>query len=187
MFKGEPMKKFITAFLILMLSANILVANEFTLYSKDLKGQLSQKQVFNGFGCTGENISPELSWENAPAGTKSFAITVYDKDAPTGSGWWHWIVFNIDAKTSQLKQNAGSANSSLLPKDAIQSLTDYGQSNFGGACPPKDDKAHQYIFTVHALNVNKLALNKNSNPALVGYMLHVHTIQKASIISYYSR
>jgi Raf kinase inhibitor-like YbhB/YbcL family protein len=170
-----------------MLSANILIASEFTLSSKDLEGQLSQKQVFNGFGCTGKNISPELSWNYAPKGTKSFAVTVYDKDAATGSGWWHWVVFNINGTTSQLKQNAGNASANLLPKGAIQSITDFGQNSFGGACPPKDDKAHQYLFTVHALNVAKLDLNKNTSPALVGYMLNVHTIKKASIVSYYSR
>jgi len=181
------MKKFLAAFLTLLLSTSVLSAGEFTLSSKDLKGQLSSKQVFNGFGCIGENISPELSWQNAPEGTKSFAVTVYDKDAPTGSGWWHWVVFNMDGKTSGLEQNAGNPKANLLPKNAVQSITDFGQTGFGGACPPKDDKAHQYVFTVHALNVDKLELNENTSPALVGYMLNIHTIEKASVVSYYSR
>jgi len=172
---------------MLILSTNILNASEFTLSSKDLKGQLSTKQVFNGFGCIGENISPELSWQNAPKGTKSFAVTVYDKDAPTGSGWWHWVVFNIEKETSHLKQNAGNKNKNLLPSGSIQSITDFGQNAFGGACPPKGDKSHQYVFTVHALDVDKLGLKENSSPALVGYMLNIHTIEKASLVSYYSR
>lgn len=181
------MKKFLSAFLTLLLSTSVLSAGEFTLSSKDLKGQLSTKQIFNGFGCIGENISPELSWKNAPEGTKSFAVTVYDKDAPTGSGWWHWVVFNVDGKTSGLEQNAGNPKANLLPKNAVQSITDFGQTGFGGACPPKGDKAHQYVFTVHALNVDKLELKENTSPALVGYMLNIHTIEKASVVSYYSR
>src|SRR4249920_736488 len=80
----------------------------FTLRSKDIGGQATQKQVFKGFGCSGENISPELSWENAPEGTKSFAVTMYDRDAPTGSGFWHWVVFDIPASTNELKSDAGN-------------------------------------------------------------------------------
>ncbi len=80
--------------LLMLLSTNAL-AQGFILSSSDIQGQLSNDQVFNSFGCSGKNISPQLSWKNAPAGTKSFAVTAYDPDAPTGSGWWHWVVFNI--------------------------------------------------------------------------------------------
>ncbi|MDK2082226.1 YbhB/YbcL family Raf kinase inhibitor-like protein [Aliarcobacter butzleri] len=151
--------------------------------SSDLKGQLTKKQEFNGFGCSGENISPQLSWENAPKGTKSFAITVYDPDAPTGSGWWHWVVFDIPSNKTTLA--SGFGNSDL--KEAIQSMTDYGKTGFGGACPPVGDKAHRYIFTVHALDIETLGLDKNTNAATVGYYINSHTIAKASIISYYNR
>ena len=163
--------------------ASFILADNFTLKSSELKGQLTNKQVFSGFGCTGENISPELSWENAPKNTKSFAITVYDPDAPTGSGWWHWVVFDILKNKTNLSSGFGNIDS----KDAIQSVTDYGKSGFGGACPPLGDKAHRYIFTVHALDVETLGLDKNATPALVGFMLNSHTIAKSSLISYYGR
>jgi Raf kinase inhibitor-like YbhB/YbcL family protein len=163
--------------------ASFMFADNFTLKSSELKGQLTNKQVFSGFGCTGENISPELSWENAPKNTKSFAITVYDPDAPTGSGWWHWVIFDILKNKTNLSSGFGNIDS----KDAIQSVTDYGKSGFGGACPPLGDKAHRYIFTVHALDVETLGLDKNATPALVGFMLNSHTIAKSSLISYYGR
>ena len=170
-------------FLSLGLCATFLLADNFTLSSSDLQGQLTSKQVFNGFGCTGENISPELSWKDAPKGTKSFAITVYDPDAPTGSGWWHWLAFDISKDKFTLPSGFGNSES----KDAIQSITDYGKSGFGGACPPVSDKVHRYIFTVHALDVETLGLDKNANAALVGFYLNSHSLAKASLISYYGR
>lgn len=170
---------------LLVLGVSLVMAESFTLESKDLKGQLSKVQEFNGFGCSGENVSPELHWNNAPKGTKSFAITVYDPDAPTGSGWWHWLVVNIDTKTNQI--GTGASSKHTLPKGAIETMTDYGSAGFGGACPPKGDKAHRYVFTVHALDVDKLDLTPKSDSALVGYMINAHSIQKASLISYYGR
>ncbi|KLD97951.1 YbhB/YbcL family Raf kinase inhibitor-like protein [Aliarcobacter butzleri] len=167
----------------LICCVSFLLANNFTLTSSDLKGQLTKKQEFNGFGCSGENISPQLSWENAPKGTKSFAITVYDPDAPTGSGWWHWVVFDIPSNKTTLASGFGNSDS----KEVIQSITDYGKTGFGGACPPVGDKAHRYIFTVHALNIETLGLDKNTNAATVGYYINSHSIAKASIISYYNR
>ena len=169
----------------LALFSSGLMAEGLMLHSDDLKGQLSINQVFNGFGCTGKNISPELSWEDAPEGTKSFAVTVYDPDAPTGSGWWHWIVFNIDKKTKYISQDACALKK--LPSGTIQSRTDFGGYKFGGACPPEGDKAHAYITTVYALDVEDLKLDKEASPALVGYMLNVHTLEKSSLITYYKR
>lgn len=169
--------------LSLGLCASFLFADNFTLSSSDLKGQLTNKEVFSGFGCSGENISPELSWKDAPKGTKSFAVTVYDPDAPTGSGWWHWVVFDISKDKFTLPSGFGNSES----KDVIQSMTDFGKTGFGGACPPKGDKAHRYIFTVHALDIETISLDKNSNPALVGYYLNAHSLAKASLISYYGR
>ncbi|MDD3008131.1 MAG: YbhB/YbcL family Raf kinase inhibitor-like protein [Arcobacter sp.] len=170
-------------FLSLGLCATFLLADNFTLSSSDLEGQLTSKQVFNGFGCTGENISPELSWKDAPKGTKSFAVTIYDPDAPTGSGWWHWLVFDIPKDKFTLPRGFGNSES----KDIIQSITDYGKSGFGGACPPIGDKAHRYEFTVYALDIETLGLDKNANPALVGFYLNSHSLAKASLISYYGR
>ena len=176
------MKKFVVASMCLAVS---LMAEGFTLVSKDISGQLSVKEVFNGFGCTGKNISPALSWENAPKGTKSFALTVYDPDAPTGSGWWHWLVFNIPKEVSSLEAGAGDVSNKRLPNGAVQNVNDYGFAGFGGACPPKGDKAHQYIFTIHALDVEKIELDGKQSPAIAGYNINAHTIQKASLISYY--
>lgn len=171
--------------LSLLASAVIAAAGSFTLQSSDLKGQLGIEQEFSGFGCSGKNISPKLHWSNPPKGTKSFAITVYDPDAPTGSGWWHWIVVNIPFDTTEIATNASAAKA--LPKGAFETMTDYGSSSFGGACPPKGDKAHEYRFTIHALDVEKLDVNAKSDSALVGYMINKHTIEKATIVSYYKK
>ena len=180
-------KQLILTALALLLAAPLALAENFTLASKDLGGQLSDQQVFSGFGCTGKNISPQLLWKNTPPGTKSFAITVYDPDAPTGSGWWHWVVFNIPATVTQLVADAGNPDKNLAPKGSIQSVTDYGKPGFGGACPPVDDKPHRYVFTVYALKVEKLELESTSPPAMVGYYLNQNALAKASLISYYGR
>jgi Raf kinase inhibitor-like YbhB/YbcL family protein len=181
------MKNVIALIAAFVLMANVSFAQTFTLKSKDIGGQMTLQQVLNGFGCTGQNLSPQLSWENAPSGTKSFAITIYDKDAPTGSGWWHWVVFDLPATTTELKQGAGDASKKLLPAGTIQSLTDFGQSGYGGPCPPAGDKPHQYLITIHALKVDKLGLDAKSSPALVGFYLSGNTLAKASIVAYYQR
>ncbi len=183
------MKKiFLTAGLLVVVFAAVAAfAGEFTLKSDQIGGQLTIDQVYNGFGCTGRNISPELKWSNAPKGTKSFAVTLYDPDAPTGSGWWHWVMFNIPANVTELKTGAGDLAKKLAPAGSVQSMTDYGKPGFGGACPPAGDKPHGYIFTVFALDVPKLDLGQNANAALVGFMLNSHAIAKASLISYYGR
>ncbi len=175
------------AFLAVLLGAATVRAQEFTLTSTDLRGQLTNDQVFAGFGCTGRNISPALRWVNAPTNTKSFAVMVYDPDAPTGSGWWHWVIFNIPANVSELKTGAGNIEKGLAPAGSIQSVTDFGKPGFGGACPPAGDKPHRYVFTVYALDTAKLDLDEKASPALVGFNLHFHTIAKASLISYYKR
>ena len=170
-------------------SAPSTLAGGFTLSSSTLSGQITERQVFNGFGCSGENISPQLAWENAPAGTKSFAVTVYDPDAPTGGGWWHWLVFDIAKQVQSLPENAGDTalKSPLTPAAAIQSTTSFGSSGFGGACPPKGDAAHRYVFTVYALGVESLGLTSDATPALVGYYLHANALAKASIMAYHGR
>src|ERR1700722_14257440 len=116
------------------LGASAANAAGMTLTSADIKqgAKIANEQVFNGFGCTGGNMSPSLSWSGAPAATKSFAVSIYDPDAPTGSGFWHWVVFNIPAATTSLPKGAGAAKSKALPKGAIQSRTDYGMPAYGG-------------------------------------------------------
>ena len=173
--------------LSLIFSTTLFGQKTFTLSSKDLGGEASKIQEFNGFGCTGNNQSPQLSWKNVPDGTKSFAITMYDPDAPTGSGFWHWLVFDIPATSSELVTNAGNVQLNLAPKGAIQSKTDYGINGFGGPCPPEGHGFHQYIITVYALKTDKLGLDANINPAIVGFNLWNITIAKASIIVYYKR
>lgn len=174
------------------LAAIILIAQSgfaqtFTLKSKDLGGQVTTQQVLNSFGCTGQNLSPQLSWENAPADTKSFAITIHDEDAPTGSGFWHWVVFNIPSNVTELKQGAGDASKNLLPKAAIQGMTDFGQPGYGGPCPPAGDQPHQYLITIYALKTDNLGLDAKASPGLVGFFLNSNALAKASIVTYYQR
>jgi len=166
-------------------STSIFAQKTFTLTSKDLGGEATKVQEFNGFGCAGENQSPQLSWKNAPEGTKSFAVTMYDPDAPTGSGFWHWVVVDIPTNVNELVTNAGTKN--LVPKGAIQSVTDYGIKGFGGPCPPVGHGYHQYIITVYALKTEKLGTDENTNPAVVGFNLWNQTLAKASIVAYYKR
>ncbi len=179
--------KTILAIVVSLGLSSVAWAGEFTLHSNTLQGQLTDAQVFSGFGCSGKNISPDLHWSDAPKNAKSFAVTVYDPDAPTGSGWWHWVVFNIPATTKALKTDAGNAEKKIAPAGSVQSLTDFGGVGFGGACPPKGDKPHRYVFTVHALDVEKLDLDKTATPALVGFYLNSHVIAKASLMAYYGR
>ena len=117
---------------LIAFSSAVFSQQTFTLSSKDLGGQATINEEFNGFGCTGENKSPQLSWENAPEGTKSFAITMYDPDAPTGSGWWHWVVFDIPVSTNELVSGSGNTELNLTPEGVIQSITDYGLKGYGG-------------------------------------------------------
>tara|TARA_R110002072_G_scaffold47597_3_gene130777 strand:- start:3705 stop:4274 length:570 start_codon:yes stop_codon:yes gene_type:complete len=162
---------------------------EMSITSTDIKaGELMPKtQEFAGFGCTGDNLSPQLSWANAPAGTKSFAITAYDPDAPTGSGWWHWVLVNIPASINTLATSAGKPEKALLPEGSQTFRNDYGSKSFGGACPPEGDKAHRYQFKVFALNVEKLELPEDGSAALVGYYLNSHAIETATLEALYKR
>ena len=179
----------ITVIMVVALLAQSAFAGDFKLKSPELKQgkRLSAEQVFSGFGCTGKNISPALQWEGAPKNTKSFAVTVYDPDAPTGSGWWHWIMVNISPNVNALSKNAGDPASGLAPEGSIQCRTDFGTPGYGGACPPAGDKPHRYQFSVYALDVDKLPLDANTSGAMVGFNLKQHTLAKAVITVYYSR
>jgi Raf kinase inhibitor-like YbhB/YbcL family protein len=162
-------------------------AQTFTLKSNELGGQATNKQVLNGFGCNGENKSPQLFWENAPSGTKSFAVTIFDEDAPTGSGWWHWLIFDIPASIKELKSDAGNTQLKIAPTGATQSINDFKTYGYGGVCPPENSKAHRYVVTVYALKTDKLGLDQNANPAMVGFMLEQNVIEKSSLIFYFKR
>jgi Raf kinase inhibitor-like YbhB/YbcL family protein len=140
-----------------------------------------------GFGCAGGNQSPHLAWSGAPAGTKSFAITCYDPDAPTGSGFWHWLVVNIPANVTELAAGAGAPGSKLLPEGALQTRTDYGVVSYGGPCPPEGDHPHRYIFTVFAVGSEVLPVNADTSAAIVGFNLNFNTLAKATLMGLFKR
>ncbi len=186
--RGKGMKRICGAIVILLFSA-AASAGAFTLKSPQLKQgkRVHEEQVYSGMGCTGKNISPALQWEGAPENTKSFAVTVYDPDAPTGNGWWHWVIFNIPPDVRGLPQNAGNPSAGSAPAGSVQSRTDYGTTGYGGPCPPPGDKPHRYVFTVYALDVERLPLDASAPGAMVGFNLNQHALAKASITVYYSR
>jgi Raf kinase inhibitor-like YbhB/YbcL family protein len=169
--------------------STLACASGFELSSPEIKanGMIPKSFEFNGFGCSGDNKSPALKWSGAPKDTRSFAVTVYDPDAPTGSGWWHWVVINIPADVTELAANAGAANSTTLPKGAVQVRSDYGTAAWGGTCPPQGDKPHRYIFTVYALKTERLDVPADASAALTGFMIHANALDKASFTARYGR
>lgn len=154
---------------------------DLTLTSTDIAEgqQLSSEQVFQGFGCEGGNQSPSLSWTGAPDGTKSFAITAYDPDAPTGSGWWHWFAFNLPADVNELPADVALLNS------AVELTNDYGTKGFGGACPPPGE-VHRYQFTVYALPT-MLEIDDSVSNALAGFMVRANAIAHSTLTAVYTR
>lgn len=179
----------------LLLAAGLVLAgsasaDSFKLSSADIKANatIAEEQVFAGFGCSGKNISPALTWSGAPKGTRSFALLVHDPDAPTGgAGWWHWVVTNIPADVAELPKGAGKGDGSALPKGAGQIATDFGGPGWGGPCPPVGDKPHRYHFTLHALKVDKLDLPAGATASLAGFMINANSIGKATLTGKYGR
>jgi Raf kinase inhibitor-like YbhB/YbcL family protein len=159
----------------------------FRISAPDLssRGRIDLTHVFNGMGCTGQNISPALEWTNPPAGTRSFAVTAYDPDAPTGSGWWHWVMYNIPANATGLAAGAGTGRNA--PRGSAQGNTDFGSKGYGGPCPPVGDAPHHYHFKVFALKVDKLDVPGNATAAMIGYNLNANKLATAEIISLYGR
>jgi len=150
------------------------------------KSSFANDFVFKGFGCEGKNLSPQISWQGIPAKTKSLALTVFDVDAPTGSGWWHWLIFNIPTTYNELKQGF-SMNSFNLTDGINQAKNDYSEYGYGGPCPPKGDKKHRYIFTLYALDVEKIDVKQDASPALVSFMIRQHVIRKSTFEAFYQR
>jgi len=161
---------------------------KFTLTSTDFTegGTLANSQVFNEFGCKGANVSPALAWSGAPAGTQSFALLMHDPDAPTGSGWWHWVVYNIPPGTGSLAAGAGDPKKGLMPKGAVQGRTDYGSVGYGGPCPPPG-KPHHYNFRLYALKVPKLEVPEGASAALIGFNVRAQALAEAQLTGMYGR
>ncbi|NDV14159.1 YbhB/YbcL family Raf kinase inhibitor-like protein [Crenobacter caeni] len=181
------MKPLACAALLCALTLPAHAGKTFTLASPQL-GEgvpLSSAQVFQGMGCEGGNRSPALRWDNPPAGTRSFALTVYDPDAPTGSGWWHWLVVNLPANARALPE--GASPKAGLPAGTLEIATDFGQPGYGGACPPPGHGMHRYQFTVWALDTDRLPLKADSQAALAGFLLNQHALGKATITATYAR
>ncbi|HEX4330880.1 MAG TPA: YbhB/YbcL family Raf kinase inhibitor-like protein [Usitatibacter sp.] len=154
----------------------------FTLSSPDLaNGTFSTKFILNGFGCTGQNVSPQLVWVNPPAGTVSFSLQLYDPDAPSGSGFWHWAVYDMPASTTGLAQGAANSQATLPPgsfggnTDFLDTGTTGGNGNYGGPCPPAGDPPHHYTFTLYALSVPQVevaaGVPKTGTAGLFGFAL----------------
>jgi Raf kinase inhibitor-like YbhB/YbcL family protein len=163
-------------------------AGKFTLASTDISpgGTIANQQVFNGFGCNGGNVSPALSWSNPPAGTKSFALLMHDPDAPTGSGWWHWVVYNIPASQSSLPAGAGDPQKKLLPAGAVQGRSDFGTPGYGGPCPPPG-APHHYYLRLYALKDAKLDVPADATAAYIGFTVRAHSLAKAELMGLYGR
>ena len=163
------------------------VAAEFMLNSTEVKSgsPMSIAQAFTA--CNGQNISPALSWSGEPAGTQSFAVTMYDPDARAGSGWWHWMVFNIPASVHALAAGAGSDSSKDLPAGAVQGRNDFGVSQYSGPCPPGGDHAHHYEITVYSVRVARLPLDNTASGAAVSSELRSNTLATAKIVGRYER
>ena len=157
----------------------------FTLSSTSFKtgGKIAKEFTLNGYGCTGGNVSPELEWSAAPAGTKSFVITMFDPDEHgTPSGWWHWVLYNIPATATHIPQAAGVPKSTALPAGTQQGRTDFGSLSYDGPCPDVGNPAHHYTFTIYALKVDKLDVPPDASGALVTYSAHEVALGTAKLI-----
>ena len=169
--------------------AGAQTAGQFTLSSKEVAPgkQIPLAQVFGGMGCTGKNVSPSLNWHGAPEATRSFAVTMYDPDAPTGSGWWHWVVYNIPGNVSALVAGAGDAAKKLLPPGSAQGNTDFGAPGYGGPCPPAGDKPHHYVFTVYALKPTRSTYPRAPRRHTSGSTSTRTSVAKATFTALYGR
>jgi len=164
--------------------------DRFELYSPDaqLRTGMPALYVANAFGCTGGNTSPPLAWRNPPAGTKSFVVTLFDKDErSTPSGWWHWVVYDIPASTDHLAAGAGAERRAGLPPGAQHGRTDLGNAAYHGPCPDKGDPAHRYVFSIYALSVDKLPVGAEASGAMVTSTTRESLLGKATFVAHFAR
>lgn len=161
----------------------------FTVTSRDVADgeELPQPQRSGIFGAGGEDVSPHLSWGGFPQGTRSFAVTVYDPDAPTASGFWHWAVADIPASVTELPTGAGDDSGSGLPPGSFQLRNDAGLARYLGAAPPAGHGKHRYFVVVHAVDVESLGIGKDATPAFLGFNLFSHTLGRAVIVPWYEQ
>lgn len=159
----------------------------FRVRSDDLRDgePLPAKQVFNGMGVKGDNVSPHLAWDGAPDGTRSYVVTCFDPDAPTPSGFWHWLLVDIPADVTELPAGAGSADGARSPSGSFHVPNDFRTADYGGAAPPEGDQPHRYMFVVHAVDVTSLGVDANVSPAVVSFNLVFHTLARAIITATY--
>lgn len=159
----------------------------FSVTSTDLAdgGQLAQPQLSGIFGAGGDDASPQLEWSGFPEGTKSFAVTCYDPDAPTGSGFWHWAVADIPVSVTSLPTNAGDEQGSGIPDGAVTLANDAALARYLGSAPPAGHGAHRYFFVVHAVDVESLGLPAGATPAFLGFNLFFHTLARAVLVGTY--
>jgi Raf kinase inhibitor-like YbhB/YbcL family protein len=176
--------------LLALVCGTASAGDKFALSSPDFAagGVVPQALIFNAEGCSGGNQSPELHWQGAPAGTKSYAITVFDRDERgSPSGWWHWVIYDLPATTTHLARGAGAEHSTNLPSGAIQGRTDLGTDAYHGPCPDRGDPAHHYVITIYALSVDKLAVPAEASGAMVSYTARGVTLASASLVGRYQR
>ena len=161
----------------------------FQLTSADVTdgAPLEKPQVSGVMGAGGEDRSPQLSLSGFPEETKSFAVTVFDPDAPTQSGFWHWAVANIPASVTELPGGAGDQDGSGLPEGAVQLRNDAGFPGFVGAAPPAGHGPHRYFVTVHAVDVDRLDVPPDASPAVLGFNLFGHTLGRATLVATYEQ
>jgi Raf kinase inhibitor-like YbhB/YbcL family protein len=161
----------------------------FDLSSPDVptNGTVPTKQIYNRYGCKGENMSPRLVWHDPPSGTRSFAVTMFDPDAPGKLGWWHWIIVNIPASVTELPVNAGNPAAHLAPAGSIQSTNSFGEAGYGGPCPPTGARPHRYVFTVYALGAETLPFDRTARGLKVGSYLEKNALGSASFVATFGR
>jgi Raf kinase inhibitor-like YbhB/YbcL family protein len=181
------MKSALTSALLVAALAGPAGAFEISSPAVGSDGVIPDKYTADSFGCSGENVSLPLEWSGVPEGAKSLAITMYDPDAPTGSGFWHWEVVNLPPSTTSLPENAGAAGNANLPQGAVQARNDAGTSAYFGPCPPEGDAPHRYVFTIFAVGMDALPVDQEASGAVVGFNLHFNTLDKASVTYTYGR